>query len=179
LTNIRTIHRRKVQEILESANILSTFRWLPASEWRGVFSLSGVVTNIRWNRKKPTTAEQLQAFVREDQNIREGRDISGRADISVRGAGVTGKEFIGVMTWEELNRWKVIESKLLHGFMKATQLHSQLPDVSDISLNPSVARFILSGEGDELPSNIEGWAAFSLSAAIVNCNPQLEIQEAA
>lgn len=176
--SIRTIHRRKAQEILESANILSTFRWLPADEGRGVFTLSGVITNLRWNRKKPTTPEALLDFVREDKIIREERGITGRADISVTDAGVSGKEFIGVLSFEELPRWHDVRAKILCGWLMASGLNSPLPDVDALAVNPSVARFILSGQDDELPENKDDWGEWSFDAVMVNCNPQLKLEAA-
>jgi len=171
--NIRTIHRRKIQEILESANILSTFRWLPADEGRGVFSLAAVVTNLRWTRRKPTTVEQLLVFVRADQNVRDERGMIGRPDISVRDAGVLGKEFIGVLSFEELPRWYEVRSKVLHGWLMVSSLNSPLPDIDALAIHPSVARFILSGENDELPDTKSEWAKWAFDAVMINCEPQL------
>jgi hypothetical protein len=180
--NTATLRATDIQQLLEVSS-QSLYRWMSpyplhslqhAHPWGRYFALPEVVVRLRLRRQNGLTGSDLQALSNFDTaaRIERGDDDLWLGDEPAERA----QAFFASLHGDEVDRARACMSAV-----RTAAIDAGLNGVEhlrqSILIFPSVVRFILTSEADELPANGAGWN--SLTRALWCVNPLTKIKETA
>lgn len=161
-----------------NVSIRSLFRWVvdvePHHDFgrapRGVYyALPEIVATLRAQRKRGLYGDELARVVEHDTRRRAVRvGTSAHADDIWLGDAPEARAaaFWEALDGEERERARMVQ-KTVAGAAIATG--ARVERLRQITLiHPAAVRFILAGEGEELPANDAGWRSWVRAISIVN-----------
>ena len=184
--NACTIRSTDLQNLLNVSD-RSVWRWMHEPYPRHAtpknvrtYALPEVVARLRLRRKNGLSGDDLHRVVTFDTVARAKREIFENADFMWLGdaAEDRAKEFRAAIEGEgeAVERARAVQKEV-----RVAAMQAGLPGVErlrqSVLTHPGVARFVLTGEANELPASDAGWLAFTKALWAVNPN-QIQLEAA-